>query len=113
MSKQLKEKLDEEINARLDAFDQIPVGTQEDKEAVDAFEKLWKLKAESEGKSWKEWAELGLKALGIAVDIGGIAGPLLFYNLWMKRGFQFEQEGTFTSTTFRWMQNSFPKMRKK
>lgn len=109
----LREKLEKEIDARLDAFDKIPMGTQEDRSAVDSFEKLWRLKLETEEKARKDWAELGLKALSVAVDFGGIVGPLMFYNLWMKRGFEYERDGTFTSGTFRLLQNRFPRIGKR
>ena len=37
--------------------------------------------------------------LGLAV--GNLALPLMFYNKWMKAGFKFETDGTFTSQTFK------------
>lgn len=37
----------------------------------------------------------------IGVEAAGIILPLMFYGVWMKRGFEFEKEGVFTSTTFR------------
>ena len=33
--------------------------------------------------------------------------PLMFYGIWMKRGFKFEETGTYTSTTFRGLFNRF------
>ena len=43
----------------------------------------------------------------IACGVAGIVVPALIYNLWMKRGFEFEKEGTYTSTTFRNMFSKF------
>jgi len=43
--------------------------------------------------------------LGIAV--GQLVLPLIFYGIWMKRGFKFEETGTYTSTTFRGLFNRF------
>lgn len=37
----------------------------------------------------------------IGVDIMGIALPLVFYGIWMCKGFKFEETGTYTSTTFK------------
>ena len=43
---------------------------------------------------------LGIEAVGIIL-------PLVFYASWMKRGFKFEETGTYTSTTFRGLFNRF------
>ncbi len=43
--------------------------------------------------------------LGIAA--AEIILPLIFYATWMKRGFKFEETGTYTSTTFRGLFNRF------
>lgn len=37
----------------------------------------------------------------LAVDAGICIGTLIFYSSWMKKGFKFEETGTYTSTTFR------------
>ena len=38
--------------------------------------------------------------------------PLVFYGIWMRRGFKFEENGTFTSTTFRGLFNRFKPTKK-
>ena len=43
--------------------------------------------------------------LGIAA--AEIVLPLIFYATWMRKGFKFEETGTFTSTTFRGLFNRF------
>lgn len=43
----------------------------------------------------------------LGIDVAGIILPLMFYATWMKRGFRFEETGTFTSTTFRGLFNRF------
>lgn len=48
--------------------------------------------------------------LGIAA--AEIILPLIFYSKWMKRGFKFEETGTFTSTTFRGLFNRFKPTKK-
>lgn len=46
------------------------------------------------------------------VDVAAIGVPALIYNTWMNKGFEFEQNGTFTSQTFRSLFNKFtPKRR--
>lgn len=43
----------------------------------------------------------------LGVEVAGIVLPLIFYATWMKRGFKFEETGTYTSTTFRGLFNRF------
>ena len=48
----------------------------------------------------------------LGIEVAGIILPLIFYAAWMKRGFRFEENGTFTSTTFRGLFNRFKPTRK-
>ena len=41
------------------------------------------------------------------VEIAAIVVPVVFYGVWMKRGFKFEEEGTFTSNTFKGLISKF------
>lgn len=41
------------------------------------------------------------KVIKIGVEIAGIIMPLMFYNKWMEEGLKFEEEGAFTSATFK------------
>lgn len=43
----------------------------------------------------------------LGVEAAGIILPLMFYAIWMNKGFKFEETGTFTSTTFRGLFNRF------
>ena len=43
----------------------------------------------------------------LIVGLLGIGLPLVFYGIWMKRGFKFEENGVYTSTTFRGLFNRF------
>lgn len=43
----------------------------------------------------------------LGIEIAGIILPMMFYATWMKRGFKFEETGTYTSTTFRGLFNRF------
>jgi hypothetical protein len=45
--------------------------------------------------------------LKLGVDVSGIVLPLIFYAVWMTRGFKFEETGTYTSNTFRWLWSRF------
>lgn len=41
------------------------------------------------------------------VEIAGIVVPIVFYSVWMNRGLKFEEEGSFTSTTFKGLMGKF------
>lgn len=43
----------------------------------------------------------------IGLDAAGVVLPLVFYAVWMNKGFKFEETGTFTSTTFRGLFSRF------
>lgn len=43
----------------------------------------------------------------LGIGVVEIVLPLIFYATWMKRGFKFEETGTYTSTTFRGLFNRF------
>ena len=43
----------------------------------------------------------------LGIDLLGAVGPLLLYNSWMKKGFEFEKTGMITSQTFRGLIGKF------
>lgn len=52
------------------------------------------------------------KMIKYGIEILSVILPLRFYALWMRRGFEFERTGTFTSTTFRNLFNNFKPSKK-
>ncbi len=50
--------------------------------------------------------------IGLGIAAAEIILPLIFYSKWMKKGFKFEETGTFTSTTFRGLFNRFKPTKK-
>ncbi len=46
------------------------------------------------------------------VAVGELVLPLMFYGIWMNRGFKFEETGSFTSTTFKNLLNRFKPTKK-
>ena len=42
-----------------------------------------------------------VKLIDLGVQAAGIILPIMFYGSWIKKGLEFEKEGTFTSTTFK------------
>lgn len=47
-----------------------------------------------------------------SIGIAELTLPMIFYAVWMKRGFEFERTGTYTSTTFRGLFNNFKPVKK-
>ena len=47
-----------------------------------------------------------------SIGIAELMLPMMFYAIWMKRGFEFERTGTYTSTTFRGLFNNFKPVKK-
>ena len=43
----------------------------------------------------------------LGIELFGVAGPLILYNSWMKKGFEFEKTGMITSQTFRGLIGKF------
>lgn len=115
-----QEKLDLEIARQLEILEKLSPSDGEKYElAVDSLAKLYKLRIEEEknereadladcqaevdneekekdakDRKFDRWLHFGLDAAGIVV-------PIVFYNIWMNKGFRFEKDGTFTSTTFK------------
>lgn len=47
------------------------------------------------------------RCMRAGVAVGELVLPLVFYGIWMNRGFKFEETGAFTSTTFKNLLNRF------
>lgn len=47
------------------------------------------------------------RLIKICVDGAAIIIPIIFYNVWMNKGFKFEETGTYTSNTFKNLFNKF------
>lgn len=125
MDEEIKEMLGEEIKAGLSDLSSLETGSKEKSEAIDDLVKLYKLKIEESKAEMDYLKEIDEQErsdqtkreqlseqvkdryfkLGIAA--AELVLPLMFYAVWMKRGFQFEKEGTYTSTTFRGLFNRF------
>lgn len=73
--------------------------SKEKSTAIDDLVKLHRLKIEEESRKDR--------FLRIGVEAAGIILPLIFYGIWLRRGFKFEETGTYTSTTFRSLFNKF------
>ena len=119
MGEEIKELLEEEIKSEIENLSSLEAGSQQHSAAVENLAKLYKLKIEEDKTSMDYYekeenrnTEIDLKRnqmdeavkdryfrLGIAA--AELILPLMFYGIWMNRGFKFEKDGTYTSQTFR------------
>lgn len=116
MEKEIKELLNEEIREEIHNLS-LSDKAEEKAKAIDNLAKLYRLKIDED----KEKANLIEKELNkedlknqskdrfikFGIDVGGIVLPLIFYAFWMRRGFKFEEQGTYTSKTFSNLFNRF------
>lgn len=124
----VRDLLEEEIKSEFEALKAMDPGTEKHSDTVDTLVKLYKLHVEetendralmersdrdiTDEREWKLKSaqyheDVRNRYLRLAVETAGIVLPLVFYGVWMKRGFKFEETGTYTSTTFRGLFNRF------
>lgn len=115
---EIRNLLDEEIKAEIEALSSLTFGSKEHLTATENLATLYKLRVDEtktaldfEEKSENRKNDLAEQVkdryfkLGIAA--AELVLPLMFYAVWMRRGFKFEENGTYTSTTFRGLFNRF------
>ena len=132
MNDEIMELLGEEIKSQIESLSSLETGSKEQSEAVDNLAKLYRLRIEDNKNNWeysekfdrremedeaqnrdeqfkKNQLEEQVKDryLRFGVNIAEVILPLIFYASWMKKGFKFEETGTFTSATFRVLFNRF------
>ena len=150
MSENIKELLNEEIAAEIQAISSLDSGREEKSKAIEDLAKLYRLrieetkseldaedkrsrrtleseanvreneiknsqldeqiKADVQDEQYKRsqldeqvkdrYFKLGIAAAELLI-------PIMFYGIWMRKGFKFEETGTYTSTTFRGLFNRF------
>lgn len=130
--KNIEELLSEEIAAEIQALSGLDSGSKEKSTAIDDLTKLYKLRIEENKSIWDADEKYNrrvmedevnarddeVKRTQIAEQVKdryfrvGIAAaelmiPLMFYGIWMKKGFKFEETGTITSSTFKGLISRF------
>lgn len=99
--KQARRKMDKENRLKDDALKEQQL---KDENSVNERDEL--IRKEQLAEQVKDrYIRLGIAAAEIIL-------PLIFYSKWMKKGFKFEETGTFTSTTFRGLFNRFKPTKK-
>lgn len=124
--KTIDELLNEEIADEIKALSELEAGSNEKSAAIEDLTKLYKLRIEENKSSWdaddkynrrimdeksndkddeikQKQLEEQVKDRYFKVGIAAaeLMIPLMFYGIWMNKGFKFEETGTITSSTFK------------
>lgn len=134
MSEQIRKRLDDVIESDILNLGTLEIGSEKRGSAVDDLAKLYKLRIEetknemelrerrearfmeSEAAETNKQAQLSEQVkdryFRVGIAVAEIFVPIGFYALWMKRGFKFEETGTYTSKTFMNLINRFKPTKK-
>lgn len=130
MNDEIRDLLGEEIKTEIRDLSTFEPGSKEKSIAIEDLAKLYKLRIDETRNEWdfnekyesrdsdiqfkKDQLEEQVKDryFKLGVEAAGIILPMIFYAAWMKRGFRFEETGTYTSTTFRGLFNRFKPTKK-
>lgn len=137
METNINELLNEEIVTEIQNLSEMEDGTDEKSQAIDNLTKLHKLRIEemkcrldAEEKNNRRIMEqeeinnddkIKLEQINeqikdryfrLGISVGELLIPLIFYGIWMKKGFKFEETGTYTSKTFTGLINRFKPTKK-
>ena len=122
----IKEMLEEVIVYEIETIKRLESGSEEKSKAIKDLDTLYRLRNDENKINWEYDDKYCRREMDIAnrekdVEIENaktmelrkdrciricIAGaeliiPLIFYGIWMSKGFRFEESGTFSSFTFR------------
>lgn len=130
MGNEIKKLLEEEIEFEIENLSTLKAGSDEHSAAVEDLAKLYKLKIDDDKiameyldeelnrESDKESKDTQLKEsikdryVKIGIAAAELILPLMFYAVWMNKGFKFEETGTYTSRTFGGLINRFKPTKK-
>ena len=130
MGEEIKNLLEEEIKNEIENLASLEPGSEKHSTAVESLAKLYKVKLDEDktsmeylDKTQNRESDEGFKVAQIEENVKdryvkiGIAAaelvlPLTFYAFWMRKGFKFEEKGTYTSTTFRGLFSRFKPTKK-
>ena len=100
-------KVDDLIAHQIEYIESLADGSDEKAKANDELSKLYRIKndqsnqfrenAIAESKAVNDRIRLVLDGLGVGISAIGLVGSFIF----TKKGFKFEETGTFVSSTFR------------
>jgi len=133
----IKDLLNEEIATEIQNLSEFKAGSDEKSSAIDDLAKLYKLRIEENKSEWDADEKYGRRVMEgeantkddelkqkqleeqvkeryfrVGVAAAELMVPLIFYGIWMRKGFKFEETGTYTSKTFTGLINRFKPTKK-
>ena len=126
----IKELLNEEICNQINKLPNMTLGSEEHSVAVKSITELYQLRideikaendrinsanlqaADEQLKKDQLSEQIKDRYFKLGIGVAELVLPLAFYAAWMKKGFKFEENGTFTSTTFRGLFGKFKPTKK-
>lgn len=96
----VKRNLEDEVQSLIEMLDYLDSTTEEYKQVSERLNTLYKLKLEEEKINQDRKDKKIDRFFKYVFEGIGIGAPLMFYGIWMKRGFKFEETGVFKSKTF-------------
>lgn len=125
MGEENRSLLEEEIRTEIKRLASLSSGSEEHSTAVDSLTKLYNLKLEEDKNAIEHMEKIENREsdkdykyaqmdeavrdryFRIGIAAAELIVPLVFYGIWMQRGFKFEENGTYTSITFRGLFSRF------
>lgn len=104
MDNKIEELLNQKIEQNILALSQFVIGSEEYTIAVNNLEKLYQMKEDEEKlrngdkESRMKWIQF---YVGIGIALLELTIPLMCYDCWLNRGFEFETSGAITSSFLR------------
>ena len=133
----IKDLSNEEIATEIQNLSELKAGSDEKSSAIDDLAKLYKLRIEENKSEWDADEKYGRRVMEgeantkddelkqkqleeqvkeryfrVGVAAAELMVPLIFYGIWMRKGFKFEETGTYTSKTFTGLINRFKPTKK-
>ncbi len=107
MDEEIKRLLEKEIKTEIRDLSILEPGSKEKSTAIEDLATLYRLKGDILIKKDQLEEQVKDRYFRLGMELASLTLTLAFYGIWMKRGFKFEENGTFTSTTFRGLFNRF------
>lgn len=126
MNEEIKKLLDEEIKAEIAEISYLESGSEQKSKAIEDLTKLYRLKIdesknddalmiqkqEQKLREDQKAEQVKDRYFRVGIAAAELVLPLIFYGVWMSKGFKFEETGTYTSGTFRNLFNRFKPTKK-
>ena len=130
--KRIEELLEEELIEQIKALSELEPGSDKKSKAIDDLSKLYRVRIEENKTVWDADEKYNRRVLDeklnttdsdfksqqmteqvkdryfkVGIAVAELMIPLIFYGVWMNKGFRFEETGTITSGTFKGLINRF------